>query len=704
MSKSTFLFRLDALGDASQIREENRRYYWELMTQQHTPLINQLNLKVAQHPNFADWQINNAVNADELKSLWRSFKEHPQFETMPERAFVSARLVVGDTYESWLALQGDRQEELAKLSNSLEVLKTDAELVAISGCSLDAICSKAREILSQANTQVAGESKKKSKKAINGGIYKVLYEKHRIADDPLKKCAAAYLIKNRFEIKGDETEEDIEHLKNRIHCKEKQIELLLKQLQSRLPKGRPWVGDGILDEIKSIGVVEDEAEWNLVESALLKQQTFLPHPMLFHSSDDLIWFEHERPPSQDSTTEDERKPNAESSRRVCVRFKSFDEKYAFEISGDRRHLHILQQALRERMIYDSDIDGNTSKLFLVRSATLIWKEYRKNENRIIRRRKAANKRAKRIVQSIDKAPEIQSAPAFYNPEFPWNRYQLFLHCTVETEFLSQEGTELVIQQQRKPIIKALQTLEERMAESENKGESTQTRKANHSRKTGTLRRIDSYDNNYDRPSKPLYAGIPHILTGVALGSGGLVTVTIVDATSGKILGCRGLKALLGDNYRLVNRRQFQRQLNLRRRTERQKRGASSQSGESNLGDAIDQHTANAVLDFAKKHHSGCIVLPDMKDYRVRQQSEIAALAERECSGWKGIEKRFAKAQNMKIHAWSYGRLMEYIRNQAHKGGILVKIGQQPLYGSSQEQAGKMAIDAYQNKTVPKNSP
>jgi hypothetical protein len=67
MSKSTFLFRLDALGDASQSREETRRYYWELMTQQHTPLINQLNLKVAQHPNFADWQTNNAVNADELK-------------------------------------------------------------------------------------------------------------------------------------------------------------------------------------------------------------------------------------------------------------------------------------------------------------------------------------------------------------------------------------------------------------------------------------------------------------------------------------------------------------------------------------------------------------------------------------------------------------------------------------------------------------
>jgi protein involved in ribonucleotide reduction len=294
MSKIAIPIRLDALGATPKDREEVRRYYWELMTQQHTPLINQLNLKVAQHRDFADWRSNNKVDADALKALWRSFEEDSQFATMPDRAFVSARLVISNTYSSWLALQAGRQENLEKLSSSLEVLKTDAELIAISGCSLDTLRSKAKDVLSQVNAQIASSGKtKKSKKAIDGGIYKLLYKKHRTTTDAQEKCAVAYLIKNRFEIRGEETEEDIEKLRNLIHRKEKQIEILQKQLQSRLPKGRPWVGKDILDEIKSIGTVKNEIEWNLVESALLKQQTFLPHPILFESSDDLIWFRDE---------------------------------------------------------------------------------------------------------------------------------------------------------------------------------------------------------------------------------------------------------------------------------------------------------------------------------------------------------------------------------------------------------------------------
>jgi hypothetical protein len=424
---------------------------------------------------------------------------------------------------------------------------------------------------------------------------------------------------------------------------------------------------------------------------------------LFEGSDNLIWFGDECALPNDLKTVDQGNSNSESSKRVCIRFKSFDAKYAFMASVDRRHLHILQQALKERLIYEDDTESNTSKLLLVRSATLIWREYKKNENRIVRRRKAANKRAKCADQATINSSEIQSTPKFYNPEFPWNRYQLFLHCTIETQFLSQEGTELVIEQQRKPIVKALQTLEVRIAESENKGESAQTRKANHSRKTGTLRRIDSYNNNYERPSQLPYVGHSHIVTGVALGSGGLVTATIVDTTSGKVLECKGLKKLLGKNYKLVNRRQFQRQLDERRRTENQQRGANSQFGESNLGDTIDQHTANAVIEFAKNYHSGCIVVPDMQDYRARRQSEIAAFAEQECFGWKGVEKKFAKAQNKKHNSWSYGRLIGYIRNYAQKEGILVRDGQQPIYGSSQEQARQMAIAVSQSKQKPKKA-
>jgi len=721
MSNIVFPFRLDAMGKTPAYREEVRRYIWELMNQQHTPLINQLNLSVAQHSNFANWQSNNAVDADDLKQLWRSLKKQSQFATMPERALVSTRVVTNNTYESWLALQAKRQEELDKLFHSVEVLKTDVELVAISGCDLNALRNRAKEVLSGVNAQISEDSKKKkSKKAIQGGIYKALYDKHRSTDDLLEKCAVAYLIKNRFEIKGDETEKDVKKLSDRIHAKQKEIELLQKQLQSRLPKGRPWVGKDILDEITSIGVVEDEAEWNSIESALLKKQTFMPHPILFESSDDLIWaesegFEEEGLQAEENfrDTEDlkakdlqarKSTSNTEPRNRVCVRFKSFNEKYAFEVAGDYRHIHAVWQALKERKVYDKDTTRNTSALFLVRSATLIWREYKKNENRIVRRQKAANKRAKREGQVAGTKSDSLPAPEFYNPEFPWNRYQLFLHCTIETRYLSKEGTEIDIEKQKKSTAKSLQTLEGNIAGLEEKGESTKTRKARHSRQSGTLRRLESYDNNYERPSKPLYAGHPHIVTGVALGSSGLVTATIADATSGKILESRGLETLLGKNYELVKRRKFERQLNSRRRTQNQKRGANDQFGESNLGDAIDKHTANAVIDFAKKHQSGCIVLPDMNDYRRRKQAEIAAFAERECGGWKGIEKKFAKAQNEKIHSWSYGQLTNYISNQAEKEGIVVRIGRQPIHGSSQEQGKQMAIESYKVKNKSKKSP
>ena len=137
-----------------------------------------------------------------------------------------------------MALQADRQEKLTKLLNSVEVLKTDAELIAVGGCDLDGIRNRAKEVLSEANAQISEDDrKKKGKKAIEGGIYKRLYDKHRKTDDLLEKCAVAYLIKNRFKINSDETEEDVKKLNDRRHSKQKEIEILQKQLHSRLTEG-----------------------------------------------------------------------------------------------------------------------------------------------------------------------------------------------------------------------------------------------------------------------------------------------------------------------------------------------------------------------------------------------------------------------------------------------------------------------------------
>ncbi len=158
------------------------------------------------------------------------------------------------------------------------------------------------------------------------------------------------------------------------------------------------MGKDILDEVASIGVIEDETEWNSIESALLKKQTFMPHPILFESSDDFIWAEPARFQIEDLQAEEENSrdteaeelraknlqagkesSNTEPRKRVCICFKSFDEKYAFEVAGDYRHIHAVWQALEERKMYDKNTDENTSALFLVRSATLIWREYKKTK-------------------------------------------------------------------------------------------------------------------------------------------------------------------------------------------------------------------------------------------------------------------------------------------------------------------------------------
>ena len=71
------------------------------------------------------------------------------------------------------------------------------------------------------------------------------------------------------------------------------------------------MGKDILDEIASTGVIEDETEWNSIESALLKKQTFMSHPILFESSDDLIWAEPERFQTEDLQAEEENSRDTE---------------------------------------------------------------------------------------------------------------------------------------------------------------------------------------------------------------------------------------------------------------------------------------------------------------------------------------------------------------------------------------------------------
>lgn len=82
------------------------------------------------------------------------------------------------------------------------------------------------------------------------------------------------------------------------------------------------------------------------------------------------------------------------------------------------------------------------------------------------------------------------------------------------------------------------------------------------------------------------------------------------------------------------------------------------------------------------------------------QSEIQARSEQKIPGYIEAQKKYAKQYRVNVHQWSYGRLMDNIKAQALKIGIIVEEGEQPIRGSPQEKAKDMAISAYHVRSNP----
>jgi hypothetical protein len=723
--------RLDARGETPEIREAIRRCIWEFMAETYTLLVNELISEVAEHPAFETWQQKGSLDSNALKALWKSLKEEPRFKGLPDRLLVSARLMVHYTYDAWLALNQKKQTKLDNNIRWVEVVKSDAELLQISGCNLDTIRAKAKELLAQINTQsqtqhttdrrvrkrkvgnsstanqatsqsmpdakqksnMRGEENNKSNTTkTNYQTLDALFNAYYATDDTLQKCAIAYLIKNKRQV--NDKEEDLKKLTRLIKQKKKKIERLQKQLESRIPKGRQWLGNDFIDNLKAFGIPESEVEWFSLQSALIGEHNFLPYPILFGSSDDLIWSKQLKISNNPNLIK-ENLESEKSRERICVQFKGLKE-VIFEISCDRRQLPLFQQFLKDWTIYSQNPKEHTSSLFLIRSATLIWKDTKKTKNRQKRWNKNKSVNQKCIDPQQEELKQLVQA-GINEEEQPWNRYQLFLHCTVATEFLSKEGTQQLGQKKQELALKAIATLEQKILELEKEGKSTKNDRESFSRKQGTVRRLNNLDNPFERPSRPLYQAQPNILLGVSLGSSKLATATVVDVTTEKVLECQGVRRLLGDNYKLLTRKRYLHEMHSHLRSKAQKRGAKNLLREAKLGEHIDRLIATAIIALARKYQASTIVLPDMKDYTEKKQSEIEAFAEQECSGWKCVEKRFTKAQSVKLHRWSYSRLSKIICQQASKVGIAVEIGQQPIHGSSQEQSRAMAIETYHSR-------
>ncbi|MEJ1930222.1 type V CRISPR-associated protein Cas12k [Nostoc sp. NIES-2111] len=618
--------------------ELTRHQLWKLMAELNTPLINELLVQVAQHPEFETWRQKGKHATGIVKELCQPLKTDPRFIGQPGRFYTSAIATVNYIYKSWFALMKRLQSQLEGKMRWLEMLKSDAELVEASGVTLESLRNKAAELLAELTPQcdkvepkpAKGKKRKKTKKSDGErSISQILFEAYRDTEEALTRCAISYLLKNGCKINNKE--EDAEKFAKRRRKLEIQIERLREQLEARIPKGRDLTDAKWLETLllATHNVPENEAEAKSWQDSLLRKSSKLPFPVAYETNEDMIWFKNERG-------------------RICVKFSGLSEQ-TFQVYCDSRQLHWFQRFLEDQQIKRNSKNEHSSSLFTLRSGRIAWQEEEgKGE--------------------------------------PWNVNRLILYCSVDTRLWTTEGTNLVREEKVEEIAKTI-------TQTKAKGELNDKQQAHIKRKNSSLARIN---NTFPRPSKPLYKGQSHILVGVSLGLEKPTTLAVVDGTTSKVITYRSIKQLLGDNYKLLNRQRQQKHLLSHQRQIAQTLAAPNQFGESELGQYVDRLLAKEIVAIAQTYKAGSIVLPKLGDMREQVQSEIQAKAEQR-SDLIEVQQKYAKQYRVSVHQWSYGRLIASIQSQAAKVGIVIEESKQPIRGSPQEKARELAIAAYNSR-------
>ena len=336
--------------------------------------------------------------------------------------------------------------------------------------------------------------------------------------------------------------------------------------------------------------------------------------------------------------------------RLCVKFNGLG-KHIFQIYCDKRQLTVFQRFYEDQEIKKASKNNHSSALFALRSAIIFWQEGKGQEE-------------------------------------PWNANRLILYCTFETLLLNAEGTELIRQEKANAIAKTLTSMKE-------KGDLSQKQQAFVKRKQTSLARIN---NSFPRSSKFLYRGKSNVLLGIAMRLDKPATAAIVDGETGKVIVYQSTKQLLDKkNYHLLNRQRQQKHLLSHKRNVAQRHHANNKFGESELGQYLDRLLAKAIIKLAKNYLVGSIVVPQVSDIREIIQTEVQARAESKIPGCIEKQKEYGKQYRTNAHGWSYGRLMDNIKSQAAKVGILVEESKQPIRGSPNEQAKEIAIRAYRDR-------
>ncbi|MEH2387295.1 MAG: type V CRISPR-associated protein Cas12k [Nostoc sp.] len=629
--------------------ENSLRLFWELMSEKNTPLINELLEQLDKHPHFETWLQKCEVPKDTIEKICDSLEKQESFADQPGRFYTSAVTLVKEIYKSWFALQKRRQRQIEGKERLLKMLKSDMELQQESQCSLDIIRVKATEILTsfvakftqdknkQSKIKKGNKTKKNKNDSSNTTLFGGLFDIYDKTEDCLSRCALAYLLKNNCQV--SEVDEDPDQYAKSRRKKEIELERLKNQIKSRKPKGRDLTGEKWLktlsEVVNKIPLNEDEAK--SWQATLLRGNSYMPYPVDYETNTDLTWLTNDKG-------------------RIFVKFNGVNKlmnEPKFEVYCDSRQLHYFQRFCQDWQIWHEDKETYSSGLFILRSARLLWQE-----------RKGKGK--------------------------PWAVHRLILQCSIETRLWTQEETELVRSEK-------INQAEKTISKMEQKGSLKKNQVTRLKKELTTRRKLNNPFPG--RPSKPLYQGKSNILVGVSLGLDKPATVAVVDAANNKVLTYRSVKQLLGDNYNLLNRQRHQQQRLSHERHKAQKQNAPNSSGESELGQYVDRLLADAIVAIAKTYSAGSIVLPKLGDMREIIQSEVQAKAEKKIPGYKEGQQNYAKDYRVRVHRWSYGRLIESIQTQAAKTGISIESGSQPIRDSKQEQAKELALFAYQERQV-----
>jgi hypothetical protein len=336
-----------------------------------------------------------------------------------------------------------------------------------------------------------------------------------------------------------------------------------------------------------------------------------------------------------------------SKGRLCVSFNGLSE-HSFEVYCDQRDLHWFNRFLEDQETKKASKNQHSSSLFSLRSGRIAWQE------------------GKGVAEH-------------------WVVHRLVLSCSVETDTWTQEGTEKIRQKKAIDCAKVIASTKAKENRSQNQDAFIRRRE----------RMLELLDNQFPRPSHPLYQSQPSILAGVSYGLDKPATLAIVDIQTGKAIAYRSIRQILGKNYKLLNRYRLKQQRNAHKRRNNQRKGSSNQPRESNQGQYLDRLITHEIVAIAQKYQVSSLVLPDLGNIREIVQSEVQAKAEQKIPGSIEQQRQYARQYRASVHRWRYAQLTQFIQSQAAQLGISIEIVKQPLIGTPQEKARDLAIAAYQ---------